>query len=202
LAGQSAGRGAAGSEFPAAYLDEQAMEIRLISDHRHDLVAERTRIQNRLRWHLVTLDPELEASVKRGAMSNARQLSRIDRRLRRIGSGARTRVARQHVSQIRSLTRQIDLLQDELLALVKRHRPQLLAEVGCGPLTAAILIGRSAGAQRFRTDASLALQAGTAPIKCSLGHIMDRAWRWPRTHPARLRGAPGDDRVCQEVGRK
>ncbi len=48
--------------FPAAYLDERAMEIRLISDHRHDLVAERTRVQNRFRWHLVTLDPELEAS--------------------------------------------------------------------------------------------------------------------------------------------
>ena len=29
--------------FPVAYLDEQAMEIRLISDHRNDLVTERTR---------------------------------------------------------------------------------------------------------------------------------------------------------------
>ena len=29
--------------FPVAYLDEQAMEIRLLADHRHDLVAERTR---------------------------------------------------------------------------------------------------------------------------------------------------------------
>jgi transposase len=35
--------------FPAAYLDEGAMEIRLLSDHRRDLVAERTRAQNRLR---------------------------------------------------------------------------------------------------------------------------------------------------------
>ena len=43
--------------FPAAYLDEQAMEIRLLSDHRHDLVVERTRVVNRLRWHLVELDP-------------------------------------------------------------------------------------------------------------------------------------------------
>jgi transposase len=29
--------------FPAAYLDQRAMEIRLLSDHRQDLVAERTR---------------------------------------------------------------------------------------------------------------------------------------------------------------
>jgi len=155
--------------FPAAFLDEQAMEIRLLSDHRHDLVAERTRAQNRLRWHLVSLDPELEASLKRGALSDSRQLDRIDRRLRRPGQGARTRVARDQVSQIRSLTRQINTLKDELLALIKAHRPQLLAEIGCGPLTAAILIGRTAGAERFQTDASFALQSGTAPIKCSSG---------------------------------
>ena len=65
--------------------------------------------------------------------------------------------------------------QEELLALVKRHRSQLLAEVGCGPLTAAIMIGWTPGAQRFSPDASFALEADTAPIKCSSGHIMDRA---------------------------
>src|SRR3954465_2439096 len=47
--------------FPAAFLDERALEIRLLADHRDDLVAERTRAQNRLRWHLVDLCPELEA---------------------------------------------------------------------------------------------------------------------------------------------
>ena len=30
-------------KFPAAFLDERAMEIRLLFDHRHDLVVERTR---------------------------------------------------------------------------------------------------------------------------------------------------------------
>ena len=65
------------------------MEIRLICDHRRDLVAERTRVQNRLRWHLLELCPELERSLKRGSLAAARQLERIDRRLRRIGGGAR-----------------------------------------------------------------------------------------------------------------
>jgi transposase len=41
--------------FPAAYLDQQATEIRLLSDHRRGLVAEPTRVQNRLRWHLLEL---------------------------------------------------------------------------------------------------------------------------------------------------
>lgn len=64
---------------------------------------------------------------------------------------------------------QVNTLRDELLALIKAHRPQLLSETGCGPLTAAILIGRTAGAERFHSDASFALQTGTAPIKCSSG---------------------------------
>ena len=44
------------------------MEIRLLSDHRKDLVAERTRVQNRLRWHLLELCPELERSLGRGSL--------------------------------------------------------------------------------------------------------------------------------------
>jgi transposase len=165
-------------QFPVAYLNEQAMEIRLLFDHRHDLVVERTRALNRLRWHLLALCPELERSLKPRSLSQARQLDRVDRKLRRIPTGARVRVAREQVAQIRSLTRQADALQRELLALISAHRPQLLAETGCGALTAAILIGRTAGAQRFRSDACFARQAGTAPIKCSSGqrdqHRLDR----------------------------
>jgi transposase len=164
--------------FPAAHLDERAMEIRLLSDHRKDLVAERTRAQNRLRWHLLELCPELERSLKRGALAQPRQLDRIDRRLRRMPDRARMRIAREQLRQIRALTRQIDALERELLVLVKAHRPQLIAEAGCGALTAALLIGRTAGAERFKTDASFARQTGTAPIPCSSGqrdrHRLDR----------------------------
>jgi len=154
--------------FPAAYLDEQAMEIRLLFDHRNDLVVERTRVINRLRWHLLELCPELERSLKRGSLNQSRVLDRVDRRLRQLGTGAaRVRVAREQVARIRSLTGQIDGLKRELRVLVETHRPELLAEVGCGELTAALLIGRTAGAERFKSDASFALQSGSAPIPCS-----------------------------------
>jgi transposase len=133
-------------QFPVAYLNEQAMEIRLLLDHREDLIAERTRTVNRLRWHLLELCPELERSLKRGALNQSRELDRVDRRLRKLPAGARVRVPREQVSQLRSLNRQANQLQSELLELVKAHRPQLLAELGCGALTAAILIGHTAGA--------------------------------------------------------
>ena len=155
--------------FPAAYLNEHAMEIRLLSDHRSDLVAERTRMQSRLRWHLLALCPDLERSLKPRSLDRCPQLDRIDRRLRRMTLSARVRIAREEVKDIRSITRQINALQRELRQLVLAHRPQLLAETGCGPLTAAILIGRTAGAERFPTDASFARQAGVAPIPCSSG---------------------------------
>jgi transposase len=147
------------------------MEIRLLSDHRNNLLAERTRMQKRLRWHLLALCPDLEQSLKPRTLDQPRQLERIDRRLRRLlGPGsARVRIARDEVTHVRTLTRQINQLELELTALIKTHRPQLLAETGCGPLTAAILIGHTAGAERFRSDASFARQAGVAPILCSSG---------------------------------
>jgi transposase len=156
-------------KFPVAYLDERAMEIRLLLDHRSDLVADRTRTVNRLRWHLLQHCPELERSLKSGAFNQARVLDRVDRCLRKLPAGARVRVAREQVAHIRQLNRQVEQLKRELLELVRAHRPQLLAETGCGPLVAAILIGRTAGAQRFRSDASFALLSGTAPIPCSSG---------------------------------
>jgi transposase len=156
-------------KFPVAYLDEAAMEIRLLLDHRNDLVAERTRAVNRLRWHLLQLCPELERSLGRGSLNHSRVLDRVDRRLRKLPASARVRVAREQVAQIRRLTRRADALRSELAELVEGYRPELLAETGCGPLTAAILIGRTAGAERFRSDASFALQSGTAPIPCSSG---------------------------------
>ena len=69
-------------QFPVAYLDDRAMEIRLLNDHRGDLVAQRTRTTNRLRWHLLALCPDVERSIKRGALNQARVLDRVDRALR------------------------------------------------------------------------------------------------------------------------
>ncbi len=96
-------------------------------------------------------------------------LDRVERRLRKLPAGARVRVAREQVAHIRQLNRRIEQLKRELLELVRAQRPQLLAETGCGPLVAAILIGRTAGAERFSSDASFALQSGAAPIPCSSG---------------------------------
>jgi transposase len=51
-----------------------------------------------------------------------------------------------------------------------QYSPDLRAEDGCGPVCAAMLIGQTAGARRFQTDAQFARQAGTAPIPASSGN--------------------------------
>jgi transposase len=155
--------------FPAAFLDETALEIRLLADHRSDLVAERTRQISRLRWHLVDLCPELEARIPARHLDSGVTLDRIARRLRREERTARTRVALDLVTSIRAITRQANGLERELRSLVMAYRPALLAEQGLGVLTAATLIGRTAGAERFPTDAHFARQAGVAPIPVSSG---------------------------------
>ena len=72
----------------------------------------------------------------------------------------------------------INAHQREIAELVAQLAPRLLAEPGCGPLTAAKLVGEIAGAQRFATDAKLARAAGVAPLPASSGrsdrHRLDR----------------------------
>jgi hypothetical protein len=56
-------------------------ELKLLVDHRDDLVAERRRCQQRLRWHLHELDPSL--AVPLGALDRSIWLDRLGRRLAR-----------------------------------------------------------------------------------------------------------------------
>jgi transposase len=164
--------------FPAAFLDERALEIRLLGDHLADLVAERTRQINRLRWHLVDLCPELEASIPARRLDSAPALDRIARHLRRETRSARTRIALELVASIRAISLKAHASERELRSLICDYRPELLAEQGLGVLTAATLIGRTAGAERFPTDSHFARQAGVAPVPVSSGrkdrHRLDR----------------------------
>ena len=91
---------------------------------------------------------------------------------------ARVRIAREELRHLRELSTTVNALEAEIAELVAEVAPQLLAEPGFGPLTAAKLIGEIAGAQRFSSDAKLARAGGIAPIPVSSGktnrHRLDR----------------------------
>ena len=162
--------------LPAAHLDEEALEIKLLLDHREDLVKARTEDQCRLRWHLHDLWPDLE--IPTGALDRTVWLDRLARRLSRVGQGTRALIARELVVEIRRRTRRVRELGREIAALVEARAPALLDLEGCGPLTAAKLIAETAGAGRLASDSKFARLAGVAPIPASSGmstrHRLDR----------------------------
>jgi hypothetical protein len=133
--------------FPAAFLDEQAMDIRLLCDYRDQLISERVRVANRLRWHLLSIEPELEAQLRPAALDGPRIRAKLARQLGRLGHGTQVRIAKAMLKRIAELTRQEHELEAELTALIQDYSPQLLQEHGCGTVTAAILIGHTAGAR-------------------------------------------------------
>jgi transposase len=153
--------------LPVARLEGREREIRLLADHRDDLVAERTRVQNRLRWHLHALEPELELPA--GCLDRRCWLDRIGRRLARREQTTQVRICRELVDRCRVLTRRERELERELASLVAAQAPALLELPGCGPLTAAKLIGEIGGSGRFPDDARLAMHAGAAPLPASSG---------------------------------
>lgn len=154
--------------LPAATVDPEAHEIKLLVDHREDLVAERTRIQNRLRWHLHALWPALAVPV--GALDRAKWLDRLARRLARAEQCARVRVCRDELRRLRELARSAAGLERELGARVARKAPALLELPGCGPLSAARIVAECGDVRRFDSDAKLARLAGVAPIPASSGN--------------------------------
>src|SRR4029453_14658994 len=92
-------------DLPTAQLDEPTRELKLLVDHREDLVAERTRVQNRLRWHVHELDPELQ--VPAGAMDQTVWLDQISLRLRpqrRGVSAVLVAIVAELVERVRVLT--------------------------------------------------------------------------------------------------
>ena len=154
-------RAALREDLPVATLDGPDREVRLLVDHREDLVAERTRAQNRLRWHLHELDPGTEP-VARG-LDRAHVLADLERRLA-DQPGIVARLARELVVRIRELTATINDLEREITRLAADLAPSLLALTGCGPLTAAKLVGETAGIGRFRSAAAFARHNGSAPL--------------------------------------
>jgi len=154
--------------FPVAHLDGPELDLRLLVDHRERLVRQRVALNSTLQWHLHDLWPELE--LPGSSLFYGRWAPRVARRLARAEQTMRVRIARDELRRIRELSQAIKTLEREIAALVTEIAPQLLAEPGFGPLTAAKLVGEIAGAQRFATPAKLARAAGVAPIPASSGN--------------------------------
>jgi transposase len=148
-------------DLPIARLDGPERDPRLLVDRREDLVKQRTAEQNRLRWHLHELLPGEEPAAR--SLARRRVLDALEARLADM-EGTVASIAADLVTRIRELTIAIDRLGREIGALVADLAPTLLGLRGCGPLSAAKLVGEVANVTRFRSASAFARHNGTAPV--------------------------------------
>ena len=151
-------------------------EIKLLVDHRDDLVDQRRRTQQRLRWHLHQLDPTYEVPLR--MLGRPSHLERVARWLARREQELQVRLARELISICRTLNRAIAELDQELEHRTAATAPALLELPGCAAVTAAKLLAEIGPVDRFQSDAQLARHSGVAPLEASSGrtqpHRLDR----------------------------
>lgn len=193
-------------DLPTAHLDGPEREVRLLTDHREDLVNERTRAQNRLHWHLHELDPTIELAP--GSLGRYVVLDRLAA-LCASHEGTVAAIAAELVDRIRALTVRINELEQEIKSIVAKLSPQLLELRGCGALTAAKIVGETAGVNRFKDRDRFARFNGTAPIpvwssnttrfRLNRGGNRQVNAGIHRIAVTQLRGGPGKDYVDRKI---
>ncbi len=150
---------------------EAASEVlRLLSERREDLVAERTRALNRLHGLLRDLVPGGVA----GKLS-ADRAARILRSIRARGCASdrlRRRLASEILRDVRTLDRKIADLGGRIEAEVEASGTTLTEIFGVGPILAATILGVVGDVGRFPTKAHFASYAGTAPVEASSGKVV------------------------------
>jgi transposase len=159
------------NELLAAVDPEVGSEVlRLLSERREDLVAERTRALNRLHGLLRDLVPGGVA----GTLS-AHRAARILRGIRPQEGGSvhlRRRLASEVLRDVRTLDRKIADLNGRIETEVEASGTTLTEIFGIGPILAARIIGTIGNVARFPTKSHFASYAGTAPVEASSGEVV------------------------------
>src|SRR2546426_176447 len=133
---------------------------------RDDVLAEATRIRNRLHADLVVLVPGYGGRVAR--LVAERELATAGRALHRL-DGVHAELARARLAELRRQLARARALAARIERLVGGH--PLVALPGAGPLTVATLIAETGELGRFRSADAFAMPAGVAPIPASSGQV-------------------------------
>lgn len=157
--------------LPVASHDEVSREAKLLVDRRETLVRQRTATINSLLWRVHELDPA--HAPKARSLDLAKHQQSLKAWLSTL-TGVVAELALDELADIVALTARIKTFDKRLAALARREVPTLLALAGCGDLSAAKLLGESAGITRFRSEAAFARHAGIAPIPVWSGNTAGR----------------------------
>jgi transposase len=158
-------------DLPVASHDEVSRELKLLVDRREVLVAQRTATINRLLWRVHELDPE--RAPKSRSLDLAKHRRILGEWLATV-DGLVAELARDELTDITRLTETVNTLAKRIGQRVRDVAPVLLSLPGCGELTAAKLVGETAGVTRFKNEAAFARHAGVAPVPVWSGNTAGR----------------------------
>lgn len=167
-------------DLPVASHDPVSREFKLLVDRHDDLVSHRTALTNRLLWRVHELDP-LRAP-RPGSLSRDKHQQAL-RIWLETQPGLVAEIAHDEVAEIIAVSEAIKMLDRRITTRVRVAAPSLLTLYGCAALTAAKLVGETAGVSRFRSEAAYARHAGVAPIP---------HWSGPKT--VRIKAGKGGNR--------
>jgi transposase len=190
-------------DLPVARLDGPTRDLRVLVDHREDLVRERTAQVNRLRWHLHELDPAWDPAPR--TLVRFKHLDALATRLQGL-EGTVAWVARDLVGRIRELTAAANDLERRIVRAVPGLAPALLSLAGVGALTSAKIVAETADVRRFRSKDAFARHNGTAPLPVWWGNRVPTVCHAPATvsrtrDPSDRRHADADPRCSEGLPR-
>jgi transposase len=143
--------------------------LRLLTERREDLVAERTRALNRLH---VLLRDLLSERVAKGLSAGAAAKLLRRARPRHAAERTRKRLASELVRDVRALDRKIASLDEHIREEVEASGTTLTEVFGVGPVLAAKIMGIVGDVARFPSKGHFASYAGVAPIEASSGEVI------------------------------
>lgn len=158
-------------DLPVASHDETSRELKLLVDRRDDLVKHRTATINRLLWHVHEIDPEI--APPKASLDRVVRQQKLASDLGGL-AGIVAELARDELADVIELTGRINQLERRITDLVAQRAPTLLAMPGVGALTAAKIVGETAGVARFKSEAAFARHSGIAPIPVWSGNTAGR----------------------------
>ena len=133
-------------DLPVKSHDQSSRELKMLTDRRETLVTQRTAAINQLRWRVHELDP----THVTGALNRAKHQQLLQQWLTPM-AGLVAELAHAELDDICRLTAQVNALAARIGERVRELAPTLLALCGCAELTAAKIVGETAGVNGFKT---------------------------------------------------
>jgi transposase len=141
-------------------------DLKLLSDHRDQLVRARTQLINRTHKNLVISHPGYEKRIPK--LRSEKNLKGAMAMLRKDRS-VRADLIRDRISEIRRLNDKIAGVEKRIALRVVESGTGLTQLRGIGFIAAAKILGEVGDPQRLRSKASFAMLTGTAPLEASSG---------------------------------